>query len=155
MKISECKGKIQVGDKVLVSTSNRIYSGIIRIITDDGFDFETDICVCHSNFNSNESVEILRTSQERGGGWPGFNGWSEFSSTNGKFNLNNKTFMSDTLEKFKKLFQAEPLKTFVKAGIKEDDGELTQDGESIVLELMAKKFETELKEIADKMLAEE
>lgn len=62
--------------------------------------------------------------------------------------------MSNILNKFRSSLRPEPLKSFVKYGIKDEQGNLTPDGEDLLIDILANKFEAELIE-ATKVLAEE
>ena len=68
--------------------------------------------------------------------------------------INDNKINMNIIEKFAALFMGEPLKTFVEVGIKTKENTLTEDGKTILLELLSKDNEGKLLEIANKLKEE-
>jgi hypothetical protein len=70
-------------------------------------------------------------------------------------NKDNKKFMSNTMSKVRELFRKEPEKTFIKSGFMDDSENITDDGKEVLMSILWKEKEKELKEIADKIVGVE
>lgn len=69
---------------------------------------------------------------------------------------NNKTIMSNLITTFKNITRSEPNKTFVKAGVMNEDLSLTSEGKELFIQFMFDKHATEFKtEVVDAILAEQ
>lgn len=90
--------------------------------------------------------------------------WTHDKHQNGPYNFTDliiyqikPTLMSNLVQKVKELFQSEPDKTFMKAGIKDANGVLTAEGQTVFLAyLLDNKFAADFKtDVVDKLLAAE
>ncbi len=69
---------------------------------------------------------------------------------------NKKTIMSNLITTFKNITRTEPNKTFVKAGVMNEDLSLTSEGKELFIQFMFDKHATEFKtEVVDAILAEQ
>lgn len=67
-----------------------------------------------------------------------------------------KTSIMSIISKARMLFKLEPEKTFIKAGIMDQNGNLTDDGKTLFIEFLLNKYGPEFKtEVADKIVAED
>lgn len=92
------------------------------------------------------------------GGWKG--GWNRgnFTKVSGPdYKKNNiTTKMTNLIKKFSLLTKGEPERTFIKAGVTDDNGVLTSDGKTLFDAFMLKKYGAEFKkEVVDPILAED
>jgi len=76
-------------------------------------------------------------------------------TTNQTTNQPNKTFMSTIKQTLKNIMRTEPSKTFVKVGFMDADENITEAGMEALQIILWDKYQTELKELADKLNVEE
>lgn len=68
----------------------------------------------------------------------------------------NKIIMTNLIKKFNLLTKSEPEKTFIKAGVTDDNGTMTSEGLALFNAFMLSKHGNEFKkEVVDKILEEE
>jgi hypothetical protein len=153
MLVKNCKGILKVGDWVRTNGSTNVVSsdgyleGLIGEITKDSF-------FVWQNERSGY-FGSLYPSREYKGSW-------QVSFDNDKAEIeiinksNDKKSMTNLKEKFSNLFMKEPKKSFVKAGIKNNNDTLTPDGKDLFVDWLFTKHEDEFKkEVVDPLLAEE
>lgn len=62
-----------------------------------------------------------------------------FTTNDLKLKNNSASFMSNLIEKFKFLTKSEPEKSFIKAGIIDANGNLTTDGQALLIQYLLEK----------------
>lgn len=137
--------KFKVGDRVNVRR---------------GRDNQTGYCPYLDNYLNCKVVEINSTSYTVYSGDDNYNYIGLFNDSELELvgTLTNKTkiIMTNLITTFKNITRTEPNKTFVKAGVMNEDLSLTSEGKELFIQFMFDKHATEFKtEVVDAILAEQ
>jgi hypothetical protein len=139
-------GKIKVGDKVRYYDTSPYLEGEIGEISNNGAAW-----IWHNN-PSRDGGQGNRSPSEKG---YKYSWWFCIGTLSDKLEILNSSEQQpmSLSSKFNEIFLQEPEKTFRKAGVTNESGMLTDDGQKIFLSWMLRKNGAEFKtEIVDKLV---
>lgn len=144
--------KFKVGDRVCWNNDTE---GILAECTNKEYAFLFEHCAEGYGSNWDEYLPKNHKHQATGRYWTILEGEIEKLRLVKENQLTNKTIMN-LITTFKNMTRSEPNKTFVKAGVMNEDLTLTNEGNELFIQFMFDKHADEFKtDVVDKILAEQ